>query len=52
MIYLHSSDERQRALAEAVGKAAKAEMAKSRKPKKAKSSGTRKARRQDGTSKS
>ena len=36
LIYLHSSDERQRALAEAVGKAAKAEMAKSKKPKKAK----------------
>jgi integrase len=49
LIYLHSSDARQRALAEAVGKAAKAEMAKSKKPK---SSGTRKARRQDGTSES
>jgi integrase len=47
LIYLHSSDARQRA----VGKAARSELAKSKKPKTAKPSGTRKARRQDGTSK-
>jgi len=44
LIYLHSSAERQRALADEVGKAATAELAKARKRKTAKSSGTRRAR--------
>jgi integrase len=44
MIYLHSSRERQRALADAVGEAARAELAKSKLPKTAKPSGTRRAR--------
>jgi integrase len=43
LIYLHSTAERQRALADAVGEAARAELAKSKKPKKAKPSGTRTA---------
>ena len=44
LIYLHSSRERQRALADAVGEAAKAELAKSKKHKPSKPSGTRVAR--------
>ncbi len=44
LIYLHSSDKRQRALADAVGKAARAELAQFKKRKTAKPSGTRKAR--------
>jgi integrase len=44
LIYLHSSAARQRALADAVGDAARAELAKSKKPKDAKLSGTRMAR--------
>ena len=44
LIYLHSSAERQRALADAVGATARAELAKSRKRKTAKPSGTRMAR--------
>jgi integrase len=47
LIYLHSSGERQRALADAVGDAARAELAKSKKRKKADPSGTRKARVRD-----
>ena len=50
LIYLHSSDKRQRALADAVAKAARAELAESNKAKKSGRSGTRKARRQDDTS--
>jgi integrase len=44
MVYLHSSRERQRALADAVGKAARAELAKSKTRKAADSSGTQRAR--------
>ena len=44
LIYLHSSRERQRALADAVGEAARAELAKSKPRKTAKPSGTRRAR--------
>jgi hypothetical protein len=44
LIYLHSTAERQRALADAAGKAARAELANSKKRKTAKSSGTRMAR--------
>lgn len=44
LIYLHSSDERQRTLAEAVAKAARSELAKPREPETAKPSGTRTAR--------
>ena len=51
LIYLHSSAERQRALAEAVAKAARAELARSKKGKTAKPSGTRKARNRDERSK-
>lgn len=51
LIYLHSSGERQRALADAVGKAARAELAKSMKCKTAKPSGTRLARNHDDHSK-
>jgi integrase len=51
LIYLHSSDQRQRTLAEAVAKAARSELAKSKKPKTAKPSGTRKARGRDDLSK-
>ena len=47
LIYLHSSDERQRALAEAVANAARSELAESAKRKAAKPSGTRKARGRD-----
>jgi integrase len=47
LVYLHSSDKRQRALADAVSKAARAELAKSKKTKKPGRSGTRVARRQD-----
>jgi integrase len=46
LIYLHSSDKRQRALAEAVTDAALAELAKARKRSATDPSGTRKARRQ------
>jgi integrase len=44
LIYLHSTAERQRALADAVGAAARAELAKSKKPETVNSSGTRMAR--------
>ena len=44
MIYLHSSRERQRALADAVGKATQAELARSEEPKAPGSSGTKRAR--------
>jgi len=44
LIYLHSSPERQRALADAVGEAVRAELANSKKRKAAKPSGTRMAR--------
>jgi hypothetical protein len=47
LIYLHSSGERQRILADVVGKAARAELAKSKPRDAAKPSGTRKARNQD-----
>ena len=50
LIYMHSSDRRQRTLADAVAKAARAELAKSKKGKAAKPSGTRVARRQSDTS--
>jgi hypothetical protein len=50
LIYLHSSDKRQRALADAVGKAARTELARSKKAKKPGRSGTRVARRQGDTS--
>jgi hypothetical protein len=46
LIYMHSSDKRQRTLADAVAKAARAELAKSKKGKAAKPSGTRVACRQ------
>ena len=52
LIYLHSSDKRQRALADAVGKAARAELAQFKRATKQGRSGTRKARRRDDTSKS
>jgi hypothetical protein len=51
LTYMHSSDRRQRALADAVAKAARAELAQSKKAAKPGRSGTRKARRQDDTSK-
>jgi integrase len=44
LIYLHSSAERQRALADMVGATARAELVKSKKRKTVKSSGTRMAR--------
>jgi hypothetical protein len=44
LIYLHSTAARQRALADAVGEAARAELAKSKKRKTSKPSGTRRAR--------
>jgi hypothetical protein len=44
LIYLHSSGERQRALADAVGDAARAKLAKSKKGTAAKPSGTQRAR--------
>jgi integrase len=44
MIYLHSSTQRQRDLADAVGDAVRAELAKSKPRKAAKPSGTRRAR--------
>jgi integrase len=50
LIYMHSSDRRQRALADAVAKAARAELAQSKKATKPGRSGTRMARRQDDTS--
>jgi hypothetical protein len=43
LIYLHSSAERQRALADAVGDTARAELAKPKQRKKTKPSGTRTA---------
>jgi integrase len=52
LIYLHSSRERQRALADAVGQAARAELAKSKPPKAAKPSGTRRARNRRSSAKS
>jgi integrase len=52
LIYLHSSDKRQRALADAVGKAARAELAQSKRATKPGRSGTRKARNRDDTPKS
>jgi len=51
LIYLHSSDKRQRALADAVAKAARAELAQAKKTKKTGQSGTRMARNLDGCSK-
>jgi integrase len=51
LIYLRSSAERQRTLADAVAKAARAELSNSRKHKTAKPSGTRTARHQDAHSK-
>jgi len=51
LIYLHSSDKRQRALADAVGKAARAELAQSKKPGAGKRSGTQRARSRDDCSK-
>ena len=50
LIYMHSSDKRQRTLADAVAKAARAELAKSKKGKAGEPSGTRVARRQGDTS--
>jgi integrase len=50
LIYLHSSNARQRALAEAVASAARSELAKSKKRKTAKPSGTRKACNRDDLS--
>jgi hypothetical protein len=44
MIYLHSSRERQRALADAVGEAARGELAKSKARKASEPSGTQRAR--------
>jgi hypothetical protein len=44
LIYLHSTAERQRALADAVGDAARAELARSKKGTAAKPSGTQRAR--------
>jgi integrase len=44
LIYLHSTAERQRALADAAGDAARAELAKAKKGKTAKPSGTQRAR--------
>jgi hypothetical protein len=44
LIYLHSSAKRQRALADAVGEAARADLAKSKKRKAAQRSGIRMAR--------
>ena len=52
LIYLHSSDKRQRALADAVAEAARTELAQSKKAKKSGRSGTRMARSQGDTSKS
>jgi hypothetical protein len=52
LIYLHSSDARQRALADAVAKAARAELAQSKNTKKSGRSGTRKARSRNDRSKS
>lgn len=49
LIYLHSSRERQRALADAVGEAARAELAKSKRTKEAPSKGTRRARNRGPT---
>jgi hypothetical protein len=51
LIYMHSSDKRQRALADAVAKAALAELAQSKKATKPGRSGTRTARSQGDTSK-
>jgi hypothetical protein len=50
LIYMHPSDRWHRAPADAVAKAARAELAKSKKGKAAKPSGTRVARRQGDTS--
>jgi integrase len=44
LIYLHSTSARQRAMADAAGERARAELAKSKKPTKAEPSGTRMAR--------
>jgi integrase len=52
LIYLHSSDKRQRSLADAVAKAARAELAQSKKAKKPGRSGTRKPRSRNERSKS
>jgi hypothetical protein len=52
LIYLHSSGKRQRALADAVAKAARAELAESKKGEKPSQSGTRKARSRNDRSKS
>ena len=50
LIYMHSSDMWQRALADAMAKAARAELAHSKKATKPGRSGTRMARRQDDRS--
>jgi hypothetical protein len=50
LIYMHSSDRRQRALADAVAKTARAELTQSKKATKPGRSGTRMARGQDDTS--
>jgi integrase len=47
LIYLHSSDKRQRALADAVAEAARTELTQSKKAKKPGRSGTRTARNRD-----
>jgi integrase len=52
LIYLHSSDKRQRALAAAVAEAPRAELAQSKTTRKADPSGTRMARDRDDRSKS
>lgn len=52
LIYLHSSREGQRAPADAVGKAARAELAKSKPRKTAKPPGTRRARNSRSASES
>ena len=51
LIYLHSSDKRQRAVADAVAEAARAELAQSKRAKKPGRSGTWMARNLDGCSK-
>jgi hypothetical protein len=51
LVYLHSTDERQRKLADAVGKQARAELRKARKPRAAaRPSGTDVARRREPAS--
>ena len=50
LIYLHSSRERQRALADAVGEATQAELARSKSRDRSKPSGTQRARNRRGGS--